>query len=158
VCGAGGTILKSTNSGTNWGFQNSTTTNDLNSIFFYLSSTGYAVGNNGTIVKTTNSGGNIFLEANQINSEVPAEFKLYPNYPNPFNPMTKIKFQMPKRSFVNLEVYDVLGKKAAVLVNEELKAGSYEADWNASEYPSGIYFYRLTSDEFISSGKMVLVK
>lgn len=96
-----------------------------------------------------------------ISSEVPERFGLYNNYPNPFNPVTKIRFDIPNISGnrnVNLTVYDVLGNQVAVLVNEELKAGKYEASWEASNFASGIYFYRIKAGEFVQTHRMVLVK
>lgn len=96
-----------------------------------------------------------------ISTEVPERFALYNNYPNPFNPVTKIKFDIPsiiKDNIVKVTVYDILGKEQAVLVNQNLKAGRYEADWDASAYPSGVYFYRITAGEFTDTRKMILVK
>ncbi len=85
-------------------------------------------------------------------------YKLFQNYPNPFNPSTNIKYDLPKNSFVKLIVYDLLGREVATLVNEKLAPGSYSIDWNASQYPSGVYFYRLTADGFSETKKMVLIK
>ena len=97
------------------------------------------------------------------NNEIPKEFMLYNNYPNPFNPTTKIKFDIPKSSFVKLVVYNSLGKEVATLVNEKLSAGSYEVDWpapsgNGLDYPSGLYFYKLFADDYVNVKKMILVK
>jgi photosystem II stability/assembly factor-like uncharacterized protein len=111
--------------------------------------------NNPVILHTTNGGG---IGIMQISSEIPESFVLFQNYPNPFNPATNIKFQIPKSSFVKLVIYDLLGREITVLVNLELKAGTYQADWNASIYPSGVYFYKLIADEYIETRKMVLVK
>jgi len=94
----------------------------------------------------------------QIGNQVPSEYKLSQNYPNPFNPVTKIKFEIPKSSFVNLAVYDILGREVAKLVNEKLNAGTYLVDWNASQYPSGVYFYRLQSGDFVDVKKMLMIK
>jgi hypothetical protein len=102
----------------------------------------------------------------RISSEVPDKFVLYQNYPNPFNPSTKIKFEIPlsplsKRGvggFVTLKIYDLLGREVANLVNEKLMPGSYEVEWDASNYPSGVYFYKLTANSFIESKMMVLIK
>jgi len=80
------------------------------------------------------------------------------NYPNPFNPTTKIKFDIRKASNTKLTIYNILGKEIATLVNEKLSAGSYEVDWNGSGYPSGVYFYKLTTDGFYDVKKMVLIK
>jgi hypothetical protein len=98
-------------------------------------------------------------------NEIPQTFALYQNYPNPFNPVTKIKFDIPSAplSFgeglgVRLLIYDILGREIAALVNEELKPGTYEVDWNAANYPSGIYFYRITAGEFTQTRKMILLR
>jgi hypothetical protein len=95
---------------------------------------------------------------NQISSEVPNSFELHQNYPNPFNPVTQIKFNIPKSSFVNLAVYDALGREVELLINEQLSTGSYKYDWNASAYPSGVYFYKLVAGEYTETKKMVLIK
>lgn len=89
---------------------------------------------------------------------IPDKFELYQNYPNPFNPSTRFKIQIPKLSDVKIFIYDVLGKEVTILVNEQLKPGNYEVEWNASEYPSGVYFYRLEAGDFVNTKKMVLVK
>lgn len=93
-----------------------------------------------------------------ISSEIPEQYILTQNYPNPFNPVTNIEFSIPKTGFVMLEIFDVLGRKAETLVNAELKPGTYKVDWTASNYPSGIYFYRLSAGPFSESRKMILVK
>lgn len=89
---------------------------------------------------------------------LPAEYTLSQNYPNPFNPSTVISWQVPTGSFVSLKVHDILGKEVATLVNEELKAGSYSVDFNASHLASGIYFYSIKAGNFIQSKKMILMK
>ena len=93
-----------------------------------------------------------------ISNEIPDKYSLYQNYPNPFNPITNIKFNLPKSSQTKLIVYDILGKEIATLVNEKLSAGSYEVDWDVSGYPSGVYFYKLITDEFVDVKKMLLIK
>ncbi|MCI0449727.1 MAG: T9SS type A sorting domain-containing protein [Chlorobi bacterium] len=93
-----------------------------------------------------------------VSSEVPNDYRLHQNYPNPFNPVTYIKFGMPKNSLVKLVIYDVLGSEIAVLVNEKLTAGEYGVDWDASKYPSGVYFYRLFAGDYTQTKKMVLIK
>jgi hypothetical protein len=94
----------------------------------------------------------------QISSIVPGDYKLEQNYPNPFNPTTKINFSVPKSGFVNLKIYDITGKEIANLVNEKLESGVYSYEFNASNISSGIYFYSLKTDNFVSTKKMVLVK
>ncbi len=91
-------------------------------------------------------------------AEIPKVYKLYVNYPNPFNPVTKIKFDIPKSAYTEIKIYDNLGREIYTLVSEEMTAGKYETDWNASNYPSGVYYYKLTSGDYSDSKKMVLVK
>ncbi|MCI0474468.1 MAG: T9SS type A sorting domain-containing protein, partial [Ignavibacteria bacterium] len=93
-----------------------------------------------------------------ISEKIPADFNLYQNYPNPFNPNTIINFQLPTNNFVTLKIYDITGKEVETLVNEQLSPGSYKVDWNASRYPSGVYFYNLKSNGYTSTKKMILVK
>lgn len=90
--------------------------------------------------------------------QIPVEFNLAQNYPNPFNPSTTIKFSIPKASEVSLTIYDALGREVAKLVDEQKAAGTYSVDWNASNNASGIYFYRITTNEHVQVKKMVLVK
>jgi choice-of-anchor B domain-containing protein len=85
-------------------------------------------------------------------------FSLSQNYPNPFNPVTNIKFELSESGFVRLRIYDLLGREITTLVNQQMPAGSYSADWDASAYPSGVYFYRIDTDEFRKTKKMMLVK
>ncbi|HSW54514.1 MAG TPA: T9SS type A sorting domain-containing protein [Ignavibacteriaceae bacterium] len=88
----------------------------------------------------------------------PAEFILEQNYPNPFNPSTKISWQSPIGSWQTLIVYDLLGREVATLVDEFKQAGSYEIEFNASDLPSGIYFYKLQAGKFTSTKKLILIK
>jgi len=92
------------------------------------------------------------------NSNIVTNYALFQNYPNPFNPVTTIKYQIPKSGFVILKVYDVLGKEVATLVNEKQSVGSYEVDWDGTGYPSGVYFYRLVTEDYTNVKKMVLLK
>ena len=93
-----------------------------------------------------------------ISGQIPTGFELYQNYPNPFNPSTSIKFDIAKSTFARLSVYDVLGREVSVLVNEELKPGTYEVKWNAGAISSGIYFYKLSTSDFTVSKRMILSK
>jgi len=108
------------------------------------------------VKRFTDAGGSIGIQ--QVSSNVPAEFSLYQNYPNPFNPSTKIKFDILKVSQVRLAVFDILGREVEVLVNEKIQPGSYEYYWNASKYPSGVYFYRLNTRDYTNTKKMLLIK
>lgn len=93
-----------------------------------------------------------------ISNQIPASFSLEQNYPNPFNPITKIRFSITGRQQVELKIFDITGSEVSTLVNQQLNAGVYEYDWNASDLPSGVYLYRLKSGDFTSAKKMVLVK
>ena len=98
--------------------------------------------------------------------EIPTKFALSQNYPNPFNPRTTIKYSIPEEVIsqkskvknVILKVYDILGREVAVLVNEVQKPGYYEVEWDASNQPSGVYFYRITTGNYAATKKMILIK
>ena len=90
--------------------------------------------------------------------EIIEKYTLSQNYPNPFNPTTNIKFAIPKSSNVKIAVFDIAGKELEVLVDEQLKAGTYQLNWNASTHSSGVYFYKMQAGEYYSTMKMVLIK
>jgi photosystem II stability/assembly factor-like uncharacterized protein len=98
----------------------------------------------------------------KISSEIPKEFSLSQNYPNPFNPKTIINYQLAMNSRVKLVIYDVLGREVATLVKEKLQPGTYEVEWNATNFPSGVYFYKLSATggagDFTETKKMILIK
>jgi hypothetical protein len=94
----------------------------------------------------------------QTGNEIPEKFNLFQNYPNPFNPVTKIKFDLPNGSATMLAIYNILGKEVMVLTDQFLQAGSYSIELDASNLPSGVYFYKLQAGNFTDVGKMVLVK
>ncbi len=98
------------------------------------------------------------LGVEQALTNLPSSFQLEQNFPNPFNPTTTIRYQLPKVSLVTLRVYDVLGREVATLVNEKQNPGYHEATFNASKLSSGVYFYRITAGTFTASKKLVLVK
>lgn len=93
-----------------------------------------------------------------IAAGVPMKYSLYQNYPNPFNPLTKIKFDIAKNTNVKLKIYDVTGKEVLKITDAYMNAGSYSYSWNASGFASGIYFYRLETDDFTEVKKMIMVK
>jgi photosystem II stability/assembly factor-like uncharacterized protein len=165
IVGSNGFIAKTTNGGLNWIAQSTNVSNNLNSIVFVNLDTLFASGDNGTLLRTFNGGIN-GLET--IGGVVPRIINLFQNYPNPFNPTTKIKFDIPTPlnppeggklgANVTLRIYDILGREAATLVNEQLKPGSYEVEWNASKFSSGIYFYTLITGEFTQTKKLILIK
>lgn len=125
-------------------------------------STNLYVNSNGTSYIIEFAGG--FSECNPPNGidvipgDLPASFALSQNYPNPFNPTTEIKFDIPTRSHTTLKVYNILGREVETLVDEEMSPGHYVSEWDASEYSSGIFFYKLTAGDFVDTKKMVLVK
>jgi hypothetical protein len=88
----------------------------------------------------------------------PARFALGQNYPNPFNPSTTITYDLPKDSRVSLNLYNILGQEVATLVNEEQKAGYRSVQWNASNVPSGVYFYRIQAGDFVASKRLLMLK
>ncbi len=96
------------------------------------------------------------VEENDVN--IPNDFTLSQNYPNPFNPSTTIAFSIPTSAFVTLKIYDVLGKEVANLCNEELPAGKYSRNWDASKCASGMYVYQIKAGDFVSSKKLMLMK
>ncbi|MBS1494061.1 MAG: T9SS type A sorting domain-containing protein [Bacteroidetes bacterium] len=98
------------------------------------------------------------VSVSQISSIVPDKIELKQNYPNPFNPETKIKFDIPQNGYVRLSVYNSLGQKITDLVSQNLSAGEYESDWNAKDFASGIYIYRLETENFTQTKQMLLIK
>jgi hypothetical protein len=98
-----------------------------------------------------------------VSNSIPETFSLSQNYPNPFNPSTKIRFSIPplrgaRGVTTRLVIYDILGREIANLINRQLLPGNYEVEWNASNYPSGVYFYRLETEGYSETKKMVLIK
>jgi hypothetical protein len=108
----------------------------------------------GTIIRFTPSTSSV----SQVSNAAPKSFALSQNYPNPFNPSTSINYQLQTASAVRLEVFDMLGRNVGVLVNQAQPAGSYTANFNASQLASGIYMYRLQAGSFVETRKMMLVK
>lgn len=155
-------VAKTTNAGLTWSVNQNPNLTAIVKICFTSPDTGYMIDRHGGIYKTTNSGNPIGIE--HISNEIPETFFLSQNYPNPFNPSTKIRFKVPQNSAgpegisVKLTIFNVLGKEVAALVNQNLQPGSYEVNWNASGYPSGVYFYSIRSGLFYETKKMVLIK
>ncbi|MDQ3019532.1 MAG: YCF48-related protein [Bacteroidota bacterium] len=147
-------LLRTTNQGENWD-SIKVADRPINDIEFTDDNTGYFVGGGGMIKKTT-TGGVIAIE--NTSSFIPDEFILEQNYPNPFNPNTVISYQLRVSSFISLKVYDLLGKQVATLINEKQNAGRYSVDFNGSNLPSGIYFYKIETGNFSETRKMILLK
>jgi hypothetical protein len=105
-----------------------------------------------------NSGIFKYSHESEIEIAIPLVFALNQNYPNPFNPATTIAFDIPNQSLVTLKIYDLMGREVAVLVNEEMPAGSYSKSWNASSLATGVYYYRMIAGSFTSTKRLVLMK
>jgi DNA-binding beta-propeller fold protein YncE len=120
------------------------------------------------IIPNFNTNNLVFVNLNSIGikktgNSIPGEYKLYQNFPNPFNPTTNIKFQITNNRFVTLRVYDILGKEIATLVNEKLQAGIYEIPFSINQFSNhqistGVYFYRIIADGYSDTKKMLLIK
>lgn len=98
------------------------------------------------------------LNSDESNKTIPKEYHLHQNFPNPFNPTTTIRYDLPKDGLVQLEVFDILGRKITTLVNTRQSAGRYDINFDASNLASGIYIYKLQSGEYNSSKKMIFLK
>ncbi|MBT8378969.1 MAG: T9SS type A sorting domain-containing protein, partial [Ignavibacteria bacterium] len=94
----------------------------------------------------------------EIDKNIPSYYVLFQNYPNPFNPSTTISYQLPKAGFVTLNVFDVLGNEIQTLTNNFMQAGVHEVIFDASDFSSGMYFYRIKANEFEQMNKMILIK
>ena len=193
-------IIKTTNGGDSWFYQQSGVNNNLTDVYFFNEQMGIAIGSGGTIIKTTdggstwiksesgaatnrdfysiqfisdhigwilgwrvllstnNAGGFTSVENENFSTKNVYSFELFNNYPNPFNPSTKISWQSPVSSWQTLKIYDVLGNEIAKLVDSEKEAGYHSINFYGSDLPSGVYFYRIESGNFISTRKMLLLK
>jgi photosystem II stability/assembly factor-like uncharacterized protein len=155
ACGDSGFVYKTMNSGNNWAIEQISPGIHLNAVTFVNNETGWVCAAGGIILKTTIGG---ITAVEQTGTNIPERYSLSQNYPNPFNPVTRIIFDVPKSSFTKLIIYDQIGGEVEKLVNEQLSPGSYKYEWNAADYPSGIYYYRLQAGEFSETKKMVLIK
>ncbi|MHB8579047.1 MAG: T9SS type A sorting domain-containing protein [Ignavibacteriaceae bacterium] len=100
----------------------------------------------------------IIGDIKKLDSNIPKEFKLSNAYPNPFNPTTKIRFDIPRTSQVNLTVYDILGREVEILVDKAMMPGSYEVTFNGNHFASGVYFYGIHAGNFVQAKKLILMK
>jgi photosystem II stability/assembly factor-like uncharacterized protein len=151
---------KTTNAGETWSVYNSYLFNGLYSVYFIDANTGVAVGYY-RIIRTTNGGEPIGIKP--ISSEIPKTFSLFQNFPNPFNPVTRIKYDIPpskgaRGMMTKLIIFDVLGKEVQTLVNQHLSPGTYEVNFDGSNFSSGVYYYRLDAGDYTETRKMVLIK
>ncbi len=158
-------MWKTTNNGANWyrwinGMPNML---EIQSIAFVDSTIAgkfyIAAGSYGRSIWVREANGDDPLTGNNSNNNnIPKQYLLAQNFPNPFNPATTIAYDIPKASIVKMTIYDVRGKEMQVLVNENKTAGSYRVSWDASKFSSGVYFYKIEAGEFIETKKMMLVK
>ena len=94
----------------------------------------------------------------KTNNTIPAQFTLQQNFPNPFNPSTKITYSIPKANFITIRIYDMIGREVQLLVNEFQNRGTYTINFDAEKLSSGIYLYRLQAGKFSTTKKMLLVR
>ena len=148
-------VLYTNNGGNTWSWQSHPSmTYSIFSIHFFDANNGGLTADYGGIFHTTNGG----VSVNTISTEVPSSYSLSQNYPNPFNPSTSIEFDVVQTSDVKISVFDISGKELEVLVNEKLQAGRYKTEWNGAGHSSGVYFYRMQTDNFKQTKQMVLLK
>jgi photosystem II stability/assembly factor-like uncharacterized protein len=156
ACTNGKNLYYTTNGGENWSYSYIGNVVGLSDIYISSGGIAFMVGDYGKIYRTDNYGGIIGI--NNINTIIPDKYELLQNYPNPFNPTTIIRFKIKESKYVELKVFDILGKEVETLVSEKLQSGEYESVFNGSSLPSGIYFYKLSAGNYINTKKMVLVK
>jgi photosystem II stability/assembly factor-like uncharacterized protein len=158
ACGPFNKIYRTVNGGLNWILSNSFgSVGYYKSIYFTDSLIGWTVGEKGIILKTTTGG--VLTGFSNTSDEISDNYSLSQNYPNPFNPNTIINYKCSMFNYISLKVYDILGNEVATLINENKPAGSYDVQFNGSDYPSGIYFYSLIIDGNVADTKrMVLLK
>lgn len=160
VCGDNGKIMTANDAGITFIDQLNAETRHLYGVALRGFNVGVAVGEIGSAAY----GALFFTSMNGIvgitqnGSETPSDYSLSQNFPNPFNPVTKINFALPKQGLVTLKVYDMLGKEVKTLVNEVKSAGNYTVDFNGSQLTSGVYFYKIQSNGFTDIKKMTLIK
>jgi hypothetical protein len=132
-------------------------TTDMNGGFLYV----FIIDLNGLWAQQVSSSGLLGDVATYIKSSnfsLPSKYELLQNYPNPFNPLTTIEFTLPKSEEVKIEIFNTLGQKIYVLLNQHMKAGNHEVEFNVANLSSGIYFYRIEAGEFQDVKKMIMLK
>jgi len=158
ACGHNGTILKTTNGGLDWTQQVSGTTQGLVDLYFISPDTGYVVGWERTILKTVNGGVGGTKVINNSERHFLNTMQLNQNYPNPFNPKTTIKFFIPHSDYITLVVYNSVGKGVTELYNGRMPSGFHTIEWNAENFPSGVYYYKLAAKTQSITKKLLLIK
>jgi photosystem II stability/assembly factor-like uncharacterized protein len=141
--------------GDSWSEQSLGETEALNSLYFLNDTLGWLVGESGLIIR---AGDSVTSSIVVDESLMPDRFALYQNYPNPFNPVTTIRYALPIQTEVKLSIYNIMGQEVAVLMEKIQNAGSHAVKWNASNEPSGIYFYRLETTRKQFTKKLVVLK
>jgi photosystem II stability/assembly factor-like uncharacterized protein len=154
ISGRSGILQHTQNGGSNWNNQR-ISNYEIWGLFFHNSNSGYIAGEYSILLNTTNGS---YVFANNTSELIPSDFSLYQNYPNPFNPATTIKFDIKKLSMVKISIFDITGKEVEVLVDEKLEPGTYSTSWDGSGYSSGVYFYRMSTEGFTETRKMILIR
>jgi len=157
LCGSRRAIYRSSNYGDTWTIQFGNIGFHfpaLRALSFLNENLGYAVGDSGLIAFTRNGG----VTSSGSNDVLPAAFALYQNYPNPFNPTTEIRYQTSEVSRVTLDVFDMLGRKVATLVDEVQGSGFKSVKFDAGGLASGVYFYRLNAGGFVETKKLMVIR
>lgn len=153
AAGESGTLLRTTDGGQSWKSQSVNFTGRILGIHFTDSKHGWFVGDGGTIYRYLDNSGAV-----NENTAAATDFQLYQNYPNPFNPVTRISFSLARRGNATLTIYNSLGTKIAEIAHGEYGPGLHNVSWNASGFPSGIYYYRLKTDSYSAVKKLILLK
>jgi hypothetical protein len=137
---------------------------NLDPIFCEPDSSNYTLANNSPCIGTGENGvnmGALGVGCEEIlsneNDVIPSQYSLH-TYPNPFNPVAKILFSIPQLGLVSIKVYDITGREIETLANRNFNPGNYSINWNASVYPSGIYFVRMAKGVYVKTQKVVLIK
>ncbi len=151
-------IWNTTDGGANWTKQDErpAETRVDDGIYFLDSLHGWMVGTEGMVLHTSNGGVSTGVEKG--GTAIPRQFGLFQNHPNPFNPSTSIRYEMPGKRFVTVKVYDLLGREITTLVNETKPPGIYEVNWNASNVVSGVYFYIMRAGHQSITRKMLVIR
>jgi len=156
IVGEGGEIYKTVDGGTTWNhIDNPVTGVGLKAVSFCNEKYGWATGKLGTVIKIDNSNPDRLEKTKQ--AQIP--FELYQNYPNPFNPRTVIRYSLTVDGYIELSIYNLLGHKVATIVSGRQPAGKYAVEWDASRLSSGVYLYRLSTDQgFTQTKKLLFIK
>lgn len=149
-------LYKTTNKGVNW-YREQISTGFILDITSMNDSVLWTCGNEGRIF-TTSTGGQPLVKIENTSNQIPDHFKLFQNYPNPFNNSTIIRFDIKQKGNYFLEIYNLKGQLIDNLINENLSPGSYKLRINLFDLPSGVYFYKLSSDKVVDTKKFILSK